>query len=205
MTPPPRLAPRPSPLETPRATSTTRPLGPPSHASFRARFALTRLDAPPTRSALSATCSSLPPALDRAAARERSTLLEEGGGTLRRDARPLREPRLDTARDDPWREELALHLRPSILVPPAPPVSPVASPLPPELWRAVEQLVSRLRVGRSREGAIVELRVTLEGREVDVSLLEVSEGIVLRTGDPDLDGRLERELAQRGVAVHTSA
>ncbi len=90
---------------------------------------------------------------------------------------------------------------PSILSPPPAPLAPAHAPPPPEVLLAIERLVSRLRVGRSREGALVELRVTLGGREVDVRLTETHEGIVLVTDEPALARRLGGELARRGIAL----
>ncbi|MBX7195394.1 MAG: hypothetical protein K1X94_25285 [Sandaracinaceae bacterium] len=125
----------------------------------------------------------------------------EGEGAERRERARSRRRGVEGIEHDP-REGLELQpFRPSpaILLPPPEQTVPRARP---ELARLAEQLVTRLRVGRAREGALVELRLSLGAQEVDVRLVEGARGIVLETdAEPGLRAAIERELAARGLSL----
>jgi hypothetical protein len=129
-------------------------------------------------------------------------------GAFRRDETPDEVPRkkrserlepVALARDA---AELPAHrLLPQALQPPPSLVAPHALARP-ELQRVAEQLVTRLRVGRSREGASVELQLTLGGRELDVRLLETMHGLEVHAdGDDALRDAITRELRARGLPL----
>ncbi|GAB4198812.1 MAG: hypothetical protein OHK0013_08370 [Sandaracinaceae bacterium] len=114
---------------------------------------------------------------------------------------PARRPRLARAETTPEAtgEMPALvpfRPLPAVLVaPPAPvlqPPGPTVSPSP----------LLRLRVGRSREGEIVQLRLRApDGSELDVEVIASSRGVVIHAGDasPAWRARLARALDARGV------
>jgi len=91
---------------------------------------------------------------------------------------------------------------PAVIAPTPSPVSPPAART--DVPRLAEQLVTRLRVGRAREGAVVELRLSLAERgELDVRLVEAAHGIELHVegADESLERALHRELERRGVCL----
>ena len=100
-------------------------------------------------------------------------------------------------------ELLAFRPLPQILQPP--PMTIVTPPAPRgDLGRLADQLVTRLRVGRSREGAAVELRLALGDRELDVRLVETPHGLELHTSADDaLRDAMTRELTARGLTLAT--
>jgi hypothetical protein len=115
-------------------------------------------------------------------------------------SRPIRAPREKVLDRDP--ADLApFRLLPAVL---SPPPAPVASQpaVRNDISRLAEQLVTRLRVGRGKEGAIVELRLSVGDRSLDVRLVETARGIELQTdAEPSMRQALARELAGRGLDV----
>lgn len=114
-------------------------------------------------------------------------------------SRPIRSPREKVIERDPT--DLAPFRPLPVLTPPQVPVSPPVAHRA-DLARIAEQVVTRLRVGRSREGALVELRLAVGERAVDLRLVETSHGIELHTdADEPMRRALARELAARGLAI----
>lgn len=90
---------------------------------------------------------------------------------------------------------------PTILGPGAAPTRPTPSALAPSPW---SELVTRLRVGRTREGALVQIRLELPGRgRLDVEIVDAVDGVEIRAEDasPKLREALTRELARRGLSA----
>jgi hypothetical protein len=120
-------------------------------------------------------------------------------------ATPERRPakRHDRGEPDPCEPLAAFRLPPQVLQAPSGAVAPPPAPRN-EVARLAEQLVTRLRVGRSREGASVELRLALSGRELDVRLVETAHGLELHAdGDDTLCEAIARELVARGLPLAT--
>lgn len=111
-----------------------------------------------------------------------------------------REPALDREVG----ELAAFRPLPSVLQPPPTPLEPPTAARAELARAAAEQLVTRLRVGRTREGALVELRVRVGGRELDVRLAESANGVTLHTDDDALRSALVQELGRRGVRVEAN-
>lgn len=119
------------------------------------------------------------------------------------DERPVFVPpraARDTRRDlpvEPW--ELApFRPAPSVLAP------PTLGPAPPVVPPPMPACLVRLRVGRSRDGEVVQLRVrTPEGRELDVDVVASPRGIEVRAEGASAawKARLARTLAARGVSA----
>jgi hypothetical protein len=66
------------------------------------------------------------------------------------------------------------------------------------------EALTRLRVGRTRDGALVQIRLELPGRStLDVEVLESIDGVEVDAGDasPILRAALARELARRGLTA----
>lgn len=131
------------------------------------------------------------------------------------DPREVRErtmrPRLPRSRDlasDAEPDLQTFRPPPSVLAPPGAFAAVVVSSRPPpipraDLARLAEQLVTRLRVGRSRDGAVVELRLAVAGRDVEVRLRERDGEIEveLEGADDRLRAALNAELSARGVTT----
>lgn len=117
-------------------------------------------------------------------------------------SRTILAPRREAVLDRDPGDLAPFRLLPTVLTAPIAPTS-APSMARVELARAAEQLVTRLRVGRTREGALVELRLALGGRELDLRLVETPHGIELHTNDADdgLRRALASELAARGLAI----
>ncbi|MBN8617109.1 MAG: hypothetical protein J0L92_41405 [Deltaproteobacteria bacterium] len=115
-------------------------------------------------------------------------------------SRPIRAPREKVSDRDP--ADLApFRPLPAVLSPPPMPVASQVT-IRADVSRLAEQLVTRLRVGRAKEGAVVELRLSVGDRELDVRLVETVRGIELQTdADPSMRQALSRELAARGLDV----
>lgn len=93
---------------------------------------------------------------------------------------------------------------PSILGPLPAPVTLAPQPPRVDVARLAGEVLTRLRVGRAREGAVVELRVRLSGRgELDVRVVESARGLELQAdgADEPLRRALRDELARRGLDV----
>ena len=119
-------------------------------------------------------------------------------------SRPIRPSREKVSDSDPV-DLVPFRPLPSVLTPPPVPVASQAT-VRTDVSRLAEQLVTRLRVGRAKEGAVVELRLSVGDRELDVRLLETARGIELSTdADPSMRQALSRELAARGLDVTIEA
>lgn len=169
----------------------------PSRLTARARFAAAL--AGPPRPGEAATAAPARPEPKPTTAKRPPARTEPEAATSKAPRRP--EARHEAVERDPS-ELAAFRVLPSVLQPPAPVAPPPTART--DVARLAEQLVTRLRVGRTREGAMVELRLSLGDRELDVRLLETPHGLTLQLeGDDALHGAIQRELLARGLPLST--